>query len=156
MNLFRKRDSGGEQENATYLTKPTRFMGRIQFDTNSARVGIPPGVSIMVELKFTSNEFFMQCAPDVANQDSLNYKIHDLKLFVPVGEVNRDAWVDINKTWQREPIVLNIRKVTMEYQIINGGVTSFNRTFCTGSRLPVCNMLISSIIDFKNDYFRHE
>ena len=141
-NLFRTTDN---PNNVEYHDRWVTFTGTLHHDLKSSEVGIPPGVTIDVELETTTNNFRLMCT--TPEPDAI-LEIGECSLHVPRAEMNETLFRSLHDQWQTTPIQLfHTRTVVSKVDIPIGSRTFFSNEIFKGNDTKPCRCFFFFLIN---------
>lgn len=141
INLFRKRGKSPNDVSvakADFKNTPTPFVGCLQFETNSAGAGVPCGVKIKIDLRLSSDAFFIQTPTKPI--EKYKFQVRSASLHVPVGVMNPLKWQrESSSLTNQHRMQFNYRNVHMLERAIPEGTgrIEFRDLQRKGSVIPV-------------------
>ncbi len=122
------------QAGSGYADSSIILMGRLHTDLNSAEPGLIPHLGLKVQLGFSSSAFLLQKPAT----DTATYKmvIKNATLFCPVGQLNPDAFREIERKLLKEDAKLFIERSEVTNKSISKGSTIFVDHLFPGAPLP--------------------
>ncbi len=119
---------------SSYANSSVIFMGRLHTDLNGADPGLIPHLGMKIQLGFSSSNFVLQKPPT----DTANYKIiiKNATLFCPVGQLNPDAFRELERKLLKEDAKLFINRSEVCNKSISRGTTIFVDQLFPGASLP--------------------
>ena len=140
-SLFMTKDP----ENPEYHDNWVTFSGSLHHDLKSSEVGIPPGVTIDVELETSSNNFRLLC--EMEDADAI-LEIGEISLHVPRAEMNETLFRSLYDTWQTTPIqIFHTRTTICKQDIPIGSRTYYSNEIFKGNDTKPCRCFFFFLIN---------
>ena len=92
----------------SYHNEPVTFIGKLITDLQISQPGIPPGIEITVDLKYTPHEFRLMS--DKADPVKYNLDIVSLNLLMPVATLTEEIYTSFHRLFAKNDVRLHYKR----------------------------------------------
>ncbi len=138
-NLFRVKNLAGND----FRKSGAEFIGRLFHDLIACESGIPPNISIKIELDKSPASFVLQCPP--TDKELYDYKFTHAALYIPVGQLSLSVYNELSNLMTRASegnVAIHYRRLEIRPILLSkGNQDHYFKPLLSESECP-CKLII--------------